>query len=272
MVLALLASGVSRCDLVGVFPCASHCVLDAIARVATPLPGPAALSARLRIVHQQWGFVMETNLAPNAIEDCVDTLCVRGTPLFAGGGRFEIWSLPKILGTTSGGVVWCRDDADAVQLRRLRDERGGGVVQWLLRLLGSRYPRAHLYWQGVEGTVGALSRFQTGEILHQILNWDGAVSDRRDKLNLLWPLAVEWLPRPSTRLPPVVPIVLDMQEATLREWGITSGTRAIERIDNDGNRSLIRVIPVPIHQDVPMPWLVSLAARLGGSALRGQEA
>ena len=37
----------------------------------------------------------------NNIDDCVDTLCEIGTKLFPTSQDFEIWSFPKILGTTS---------------------------------------------------------------------------------------------------------------------------------------------------------------------------
>lgn len=126
LVIALLESEVSRGDLVGVFPYASHCVLDAVSRVATPLSGPTAVAVALRVVYHQWGFVQETDLSKNTIEDCVDTLCVPGAAIFPGGGRFEIWSLPKIIGTTSGAVLWCRDSETAAKIRCFRDERGGG--------------------------------------------------------------------------------------------------------------------------------------------------
>lgn len=89
LVIALLESEVSRGDLVGVFPYASHCVLDAVSRVATPLSGPTAVAVALRVVYHQWGFVQETDLSKNTIEDCVDTLCVPGAAIFPGGGDLK---------------------------------------------------------------------------------------------------------------------------------------------------------------------------------------
>ena len=44
----------------------------------------------------------------STIDDCVDSLCEIGTELFPTSNDFEIWSLPKILGTTSGAVLWCK--------------------------------------------------------------------------------------------------------------------------------------------------------------------
>ena len=262
IVLALIESEVSRSDFVGVFPYASHCVLDAISRVATPLSGPTATTAPLRIVYHQWGYVQETDLPNNTIEDCVDTLCVAGTKLFPGGGRFEIWSLPKILGTTSGGVLWCRDEEAAQKIRCLRDERGGGLFQWIIRLLAQKHLRAHFYWQGAEGASGRVSSLQTGEILAAVLKWETVVSDRLNKLSMAWPLSVEWLQKPFNRLPPVVPVVLDLPETEIQELGISSGHRMFERREGDGYRSLTKVLPVPIHQDVPEHWLSDIIKKI----------
>ncbi|MFA6051859.1 MAG: putative PLP-dependent aminotransferase [Methylobacter sp.] len=261
LALALIQSEVSRRDLVGVFPYASHCVLDTVSRIATPLTGAAATTASLRLVYHQWGFVQETNLPPNAIEDCVDTLCLPGTALFPGGGRFEIWSLPKILGTSSGGVLWCRDEEAAETVRRLRVQRGGGLLPWVVRLLAKHYSNAHLYWQGAEGDMGQVSRWQTGEILAAILNWETLVSDRLKKMNMVWPYAVDWLQKPVERLSPVVPMPLELPEELVYELGISSGYRMFERLSSSGSRSLEKVLPVPIHQDVSVSWLEEVVNR-----------
>lgn len=149
LALSLRYSQVERNRLVGVFPYASHCVLDAVSRIGTPSPvdNPYIF---ISIFYHQWGFVQEKNLLKNTIEDCVDTLCVPGVALFPGGGNFEIWSLPKILGTSSGGVLWCRDESTAEEIKILRDNQGGGIIPWVLRLAGIKSTRIHLYWQGAE--------------------------------------------------------------------------------------------------------------------------
>ena len=112
--------GASRPELVAVFPYASHCVLDAISRQATPQTYSRE-HLRIAIEYHQWGYVQtRRTTTPILIEDAVDTLCVPGEPLFPLAGSYEIWSLPKILGTTSGGVIWCRDESDAEEIRDLR--------------------------------------------------------------------------------------------------------------------------------------------------------
>ncbi len=253
--LALEESGVTRGNLVGVFPYASHCVLDAISRVTTPLAGPTATKASLRVVYHQWGYVQETNLNKNSIEDCVDTLCIPGTTLFPGGGNFEIWSFPKILGTTSGGVLWCKDEDTAIKIRAFRNNKKSGLFQWILRLLSYKVKNIYYYWAANECEVGSVSRFQAGEIIMAIKKWNSFVVERRKNLDKIWPFAIECLSKPVYRLPSVVPVSFSASEKDLYQWGVVSGFITFEKIEGKVARKLITVLPVPIHQDVTGSWL-----------------
>ncbi len=253
--LALSASGTTRQNFVGVFPYASHCVLDSISRIATPSTGVTAYKEDLRVVYHQWSFVQERELASNTIEDCVDTLCTPGTKLFPGGGDFEIWSLPKIIGTTSGGILWCRTEEKASQVKKIRDRQGSSFFQWILRLLSKNYPSIYNYWQGAESVTGRPSFFQTGEIISAIAKWNDFVQDRRKKLDLVWPLAIKELEKPSDRLPPVIPILSEITETELGQLGISSGYRMFEIVEKDGLRRILKVLPLPIFKEVDETWL-----------------
>ena len=106
---------------------------------------------------------------------------------------------------------------------------------------------------------------QTGEIVEAIENWDAILKDRTQKLEMVWPYAVQWLEKPITRLSPVVPVYSDLAKQKLSEFGISSGYRMFERIAVDGERRIERVLPIPIHQDVSFEWLSSLLAKLDRS-------
>lgn len=253
--LALEESVLSRGDYVGVFPYASHCVLDAISRFATPLSGKESAHAPLRVIYHQWGYLNNTIFPENAIEDCVDTLCVPGAMLFPGGGKYEIWSLPKIAGTTSGGVLWCKEAELASRLRLRRDQRGGGLVQWLLRLAGLKWRRAHLYWQGFENESGKITVWQAGEISRALDNWEELVRSRRNNLDRVWSLAPKWLKKPVKRLPPVVPVLTNISGEQAKQLGIEAGFRMFERNGNNMTGDLVKMLPIPIHQDVSQKWI-----------------
>jgi putative PLP-dependent aminotransferase (TIGR04422 family) len=256
--LALSGIGTSRHSYVGVFPFASHCVLDTISRIATPATGTSANFQPIRLVYHQWGYVQEYNLPSNTIEDCVDTLCLPGTNLFPGGGDFEIWSLPKILGTTSGGILWCKNKEMAIQIKRLRDSKGSSLFQWILRLLSKNSTFIYNYWQGVESVIGRPSIFQTGEIMSAISRWDYIVSDRMKKLDLVWPLALGGLKKPTQRLPNVVPVESHVEEAIFNKLGLSSGFRMFEMVNEDGSRIMKSVLPLPIFQGIDFNWLMDI--------------
>jgi putative PLP-dependent aminotransferase (TIGR04422 family) len=227
---ALMVNGLTRADKVGVFPYASHCVLDSVARIATPTA--VGNDASLNVIFQQWGYALHHHLSAHDIEDCVDTLLIPGAKLFTGGGGFEVWSLPKILGTTGGGVLWCRSAELASRLRQLRDSYKGSTLLWGMRMLSMHSTLLYACWQGGEASLGRPSCLQTGEILAALDTWCDVVVDRQKKLDIAWQLAPQWLAKPVDRLPCVVPVQLrgDVDgEALAGQAGIASGQRMLER-------------------------------------------
>lgn len=257
---SLILSGLNRSDKVGVFPFASHCVLDAVSRIATP--APSCIDVCLNVVFQQWGYVQHRDLSMYDVEDCVDSLLIPAGKLFPGHGAYEIWSFPKILGTSGGGVLWCRSAEVANAICRLRDEHyESSNLLWGLRLLGLHSPLLHTWWQGAEASFGRPSRLQTGEIFVAIDNWNDLVADRQKKLDIVWKLAPYWLEKPLGRLPCVVPVELqeDIDGELLAERvGIASGQRMIERPGLFGSFELTRVLPIPIHQDVTLAQVIEM--------------
>ena len=245
-----------RPDIVAVNPFTSHCVLDAVSRVATPTTWRNEnINVKTRLIYHQWSFIQENSLNIPTIDDCVDSLCITGTELFPTSNVFEIWSLPKILGTSSGAILWCKDEVIAEHLRILRKERGGGLAEWLLRLMSFSIKDLYWLWQGIEPQRGNVSFIQKFEISEAIKNWDKIVNDRLSKLNLIWKYAPKWLSKPSKRLPPVVPIQVNKNTKEIFSNKISTGIRHIEKVNLNKTRELIKVLPIPIHQDVPLSYI-----------------
>jgi putative PLP-dependent aminotransferase (TIGR04422 family) len=249
--LTLSHLNLSRSDVVALFPYASHCVIEAVGRVAAPAPAKYQNEVAARLVYHQWGYVQQQKANQNTIEDAVDSLCRPGASLFPAGGNYEIWSLPKILGTLFGGVVWCRNYEDALKLRITRDLTSSGG--WGLRVLGRKWPSMHALWAGTEAGRGKLVECATGEINSAIFNWQKIVHNRDEKFMLFERFLPEWLDIESDRLPCVVPIEVDDKiTEEVKLLGVNAGIRHFERVDINGGRELIRVLPLPIHQDVPL--------------------
>ena len=197
------------------------------------------------------------------MEDAVDSLCMPAAQLCPLGGDFEIWSLPKILGVVAGGVVWCRDRETAVRLRTLRDQRGQANRQYVIAILASLFPKMYAYWAGMETLSGRMSNWAAASALHAFKGFDSIIEDRRRKFELLRPFAPQWLPRVDDRLPCIVPLeISDEIGAQLGAMGIKTNFRHFQHVDENGRSRLIRVFPLPIHQEVPLALLQRVAELL----------
>lgn len=255
IVLVLKALGLKRLSSVRSFPYASHCLLDAISRVATPIPIHDGMVANARIVNHQWGHVQRVNNQNEIlIEDAVDTLCEIGTALFPNGGDFEVWSLPKILGTTSGGVVWCRDAVVADQVRLLRDESGPSALCALTRLAGRSKPIFHHLWQGGECEFGAVSHFCLGELGAAVDDWSEISAKRKQNNDVLDGYKLDGLVVLPGRLPSVVPLPLEMCTLDFYSKYFHIGKRHISCFRN-GKDVVHPVLPLPVHHEVSQEYL-----------------
>lgn len=242
LAIALASLSLGRIDRVAAYDFASHCVLDAISRIAMPVAADAQ-SVTARVVYHQWGFVQTIPAPPAAfIEDAIDTLCEPGCTLFPTGGMFEIWSLSKILGTLTGGVLWCRDEASADQAKGIRDARPTAPEQVVLRLLAGHVTAAHHYWHGRETLCGPLPRFAAGEIVRRLEHWHELCAHRRQRLKQLahWLEGIEG--RHPGRLAHALPLPLDkFPEVFRRQFEFPSRVFADHK----------PVFPLPLHAQVP---------------------
>lgn len=252
-----------RANMIGVNSYTSHCVLDAISRIATPIRwDPKNIHIKTRLLYHQWGYIQKEDLLIDTIDDCVDTLCESGTQLFPTSKFFEIWSLPKILGTSSGAVLWCRNKKTADNIKNIRNERGGGFLFWLLRNLGYLNKNLYWLWQGIEPQKGKLSKIELFEINNAINLWDQIVADRKYKLDLLWKFAPKWLKKPTKRLPCVVPIEFDDYKFNKKLNNLKIKVKHFEKVNNNFGRLLIKVFPLPIHQDISIKSLKKIVSYL----------
>tara|TARA_B110000046_G_scaffold177784_1_gene205007 strand:+ start:31 stop:1002 length:972 start_codon:yes stop_codon:yes gene_type:complete len=87
----------------------SHCIFNTVGRytnITTVFKKPDVALA----VHK-WGIKQIITKKQNLkiIEDSVDTIIVEKKDLFSNNGDFEIVSLPKIIGSVSGGIIITKD-------------------------------------------------------------------------------------------------------------------------------------------------------------------
>ena len=97
-----------RSKLVYVDKFSSHCLFNtigALTNVSSELK-----SSDLIIYNHKWG--LKKNSKKNykySIEDSVDSIILDKSAMFPNNSKFEIFSLPKIIGSVQGGLIFSRD-------------------------------------------------------------------------------------------------------------------------------------------------------------------
>ena len=224
------------------FPFASHCVINTISRLTNPVS--YQVNASREICYHQWG-ISSSNKNNPIIEDSVDSLYEKNTKLFSLGSNFEIWSLPKILGTSSGGILWCKHESDAIRIRNKIKRRKKIFTSWIIRLLSLISIKFYEFWEASEYGYKGLTLLQRNEIYYKVKIWDKLVVDRKEKIKLLINKSIINEQNISGRLPTCLPILTDLKEEKIDRLGFSCGLRHYY----DGEK-LIKVFPLPIHQDV----------------------
>lgn len=262
--------GHSRIDEIGVFPLASHCVLESVSRIATP--SSIGINKETNIIYHQWGykvpFKSAKNSRSNTIDDCVDSLAKPGCLLFPSFGDYEIWSLPKIFATSSGGVLWCRNYSDSKSLQHSRNANGSSLLPWMLRIASMKNANAYSFWSAIEATSGKPTKFQSSEIYTKLDSWKSIINDRQLKYRMLKFYLSEGMQLLEERLPSNIAITYNKFSqaricSLLEGLGLTSGIRNSYAINHQENSlNLEKHFLVPIHQDVPASLIHQLVKEL----------
>lgn len=251
----------SRPDIIWCPPYSSHCVLESIARLATPSTTDIS-RANVALIYHQWGFVHRHDVQADTIviEDAVDSFFLPGTNPFASSGRFVLWSLPKVIGSTWGGVVFCRNNDDAEKLRTIRDQRNGiHKVQAMLRIISEHSSVAAHYWHGNESMSGRLPDFALRQIKECLDNIPLIARQRYRILEIVQ--AIKNYPTLTAgRLPSNIPLKLPVQAEDW--WGsdgiFTAGIRTMNLEHDFSKAAWSKVAPLPVHQDILESVLNSL--------------
>jgi len=242
----------SRPDLLWTPEFSSHCVLESVAHVCTPTPVPVDGMAAALVYHQ-WGIRhTESFDSPvHIIEDAVDALLLPGRNPFRTRSDFVIWSLPKVLGSLGGGVVFCRKGGDAQSLRLLRNQRGSSLLQALLRWSSKYSIRATSYWTGAEAMQGELVAPLRRQAMRLLSSLNELAAERLAVMRGLSVALAESFER-SGSLPSNLPLRLPVDcEALWSPSGpMSAGLRFFNLARQWPQARWERVAPLPIHRDV----------------------
>jgi putative PLP-dependent aminotransferase (TIGR04422 family) len=140
----LKINNISRGDIVWAPKWSSHCVWNTITNYATPTVN-AYDQARVFLVVHKWGhehtLCREFNNNKIIIEDSVDSLMLAGKDLFPNAGDYEVFSLSKLIGSYSGGILICKDIANYDLAKELQKKTLRlGAEQAYLKYLSYKEP------------------------------------------------------------------------------------------------------------------------------------
>jgi putative PLP-dependent aminotransferase (TIGR04422 family) len=168
---------------ISIFPYASQCVVKAAflaeKTVHTPLPNEPR-----EIIHNQWGLHQNQEILSRVfLEDSADSLYPLGGTVCKTNSRFEVWSLPKLLGTTFGGIIWCRSKSDALALKEIRNNspKQNLLFRSLLSILKSKSHSAYQIWENYEFSHPVLNKSQVKVLSVELDKWDATYVNQRSK-------------------------------------------------------------------------------------------
>jgi putative PLP-dependent aminotransferase (TIGR04422 family) len=116
--------GINRSHKVFVSKWSSHCMFNTIGAFSNPTVDFVG-NPDVILVNHKWGYpVFLKNKYENSLllEDSVDSIFLSPKALFPNNSEFEFISLPKIIGSYSGGIVFSKDKGFTNYARALQQE------------------------------------------------------------------------------------------------------------------------------------------------------
>lgn len=250
--LILNYSGFKRPDVVAIPKYSSHCIINSVGTVATPIQNIDDETTPSIIFHQ-WGFIREEPKLSVLIEDSVDSLIPKGGNVFPNDGRFEIISLTKVFGTLIGALVLCQNRRDAAKLKQHRDRANVlGQMHFYLRLASQVSSKLYTYWNNTEPLNTLIPSIALRDIWQKIHFLDDLIDDRCKKIAILNDMSLKpALPLTSGRYPCCWPI-------PVKKWpGADQPTdQMIRHIHGKkAGDQYQKVFPLPIHHQVSIATL-----------------
>lgn len=261
----LKATKLTREEHLWLPPFSSHCLTNTVSLVTTPTDRELKESSR-HLIYHQWGFpfLLPPPLSKNVIiEDSVDSLVTCKTKLFPNNGDFEVFSLPKIIGSPYGGVVVSSSLDLIKEIRHLRDKGLRlGHTHHIRRLFASRDEKAKYLWSNTEPLNGPLPRWIKAATFDKLKQWDNITNDRKIKLNLLSRFSLVPPSNNFGRLPVCIP--LENNEFNKESIENIFGESICQTLIKWKKNELItkKCLPVPIHQNISLEKITKLTKRI----------
>lgn len=231
---------------VNLFPFASQCVVKSVLSAGL-IPLTPLDYSKLDIAYHQWGKLNKSLMNAPFIEDAVDSFYPLHSNLLRQGGRFEIWSLSKILGLNYGAILWCRDKADAEKAKEVRNASTNhlkNMVRYGSRRIMKIHKVFYSLWEEFEHEHIPLFSFEYGKILRRISKWESAYKVRLEHYsNAINQLGLD--PEVCDReFGGVIPVVIELpnkfSDSPVRD------TRELHQILNGNRPTIVSIFPYQV--------------------------
>ena len=233
-------------DIIHVFPYASQCVVIALQRAGFAVATKTDFSSDISI--DQWGILDENCKENIFIEDSSDTFLRPDSQVLELKADFEIWSLPKIIGSRFGAVLWCRDEKSAFKIKQYRDESscGSKYIKKIFRIVRNINKLTYQIWEDYEFLSVGLTNYEYGTILKNIMCWDSIYRNRENqyqnsikRLELLSPnYFKESTERPLVRIPV---IIYTKNITSLGKLELTIHSETLHRVTYRNRPEMVRI-------------------------------
>ena len=171
------------------FPFSNSCVIRAISHsssvnLRTNLTKSSDMAGQ-NIIYHQWGYTDKYAPFKPFIEDRVDTFYKTNSSVRFLDGRFEIWSLNKILGVGSGAIIWCKNKEDRRNIQEFISKHSYffPIFKLVLKVLKNFSPHIfYHHWERSELKNAKLTSFEIMEIFAALHNWNQTYEDRKSRV------------------------------------------------------------------------------------------
>lgn len=245
---------------INLFPYASKCIRNKINKITN-----ISNSENIRsITHHYCGIVNTSRRNNTIIEDSVDTLMSVEGNFFKSNGIYEIWSLNKIFGSIGGAIIWCKEKEYFEKTKNIRDSfTKYKNLNIIFKLLFYKQPAIYQFYMSNEINSYASPDWSSSYYKSYFDNINQIISSRKKNLNLFKDIVSPNFIN-DTRFPSI--IAIDNSKLIvkiLEKYDFMYKHRHIE-IEKNENKQLLKILPIPIHQQVSYEELRRLKEYIDG--------
>jgi putative PLP-dependent aminotransferase (TIGR04422 family) len=252
----IIYNRLNRENFVEYFPYANECILSSISQVTNPVPLNFYKNSDLKISYHHWGYQIKLKNHNKILEDSADSLYLKNSKLFNSNGNFEIWSLPKILGTFSGGILWCKDINDYNEIKKIYPDSKIGFVNSFSKLFSHKSSYFYNLWKAECYSNFNLPNFYRKEIYRALENWSYYTDLVQKNIEIISTIIEDWVPKNNNRLPCVIPFKEDLKIFNiLKNKGIKNDLRMFNVNFDENDQKYEKVYSVPVHYQVNKEFL-----------------